>query len=99
MVLQDMHFTRSVSPQRHRGSALGVYNWGVYIGYSLAFAFNFILLAIGWRWTFWISALPGFVLGVIVIATVKEPQRRTEVRLVHLLCLLLNIPLFIYECY
>ncbi|KAJ7378131.1 hypothetical protein OS493_024796 [Desmophyllum pertusum] len=67
-------------PETLRGSALGVYNWGIYIGYSMAFAFgNFITEANidnkGWRWVFWIAALPGFVLGLLMLLTLKEPAR------------------------
>ena len=64
---------------QHRATALGFYNWGIYIGYSLAFAFNFILMALGWRWTFRIAALPGFVVSGVMLFTVKEPNRLTQV--------------------
>ena len=69
--------------QGARGTALGFYNWGIYIGYSVAFAFNFILLAIGWRWVFWIASMPGFVIGGVVLFTVKEPERRKNVSVPH----------------
>ncbi|XP_068695017.1 MFS-type efflux pump MSMEG_3705-like [Montipora foliosa] len=67
-------------PETLRGSALGVYNWGIYIGYSMAFAFgNFITQANidgkGWRWVFWIAAIPGFALGILMLLTLKEPSR------------------------
>lgn len=67
-------------PETLRGSALGVYNWGIYIGYSMAYAFgNFITQADidgkGWRWVFWIAAIPGFVLGLLMLLTLKEPAR------------------------
>ncbi|KAK2567009.1 Sphingosine-1-phosphate transporter SPNS2 [Acropora cervicornis] len=67
-------------PETLRGSALGVYNWGIYIGYSMAYAFgNFITEANiegkGWRWVFWIAAMPGFVLGALMLLTLKEPAR------------------------
>lgn len=67
-------------PETLRGSALGVYNWGIYIGYSMAYAFgNFITQANidgkGWRWVFWIAAIPGFVLAIVMLFTLKEPAR------------------------
>ncbi|XP_078349964.1 MFS-type efflux pump MSMEG_3705-like [Oculina patagonica] len=67
-------------PESLRGSAVGVYNWGIYIGYSMAYAFgNFITQANidgkGWRWVFWIAAIPGFVLGLLMLLTLKEPER------------------------
>lgn len=61
--------------QSRRATALGVYNWGIYFGYSAAFAFNFILVSIGWRWTFRIASFPGFVVAFILLVAVKEPKR------------------------
>ncbi|XP_050414954.1 protein spinster homolog 1 [Patella vulgata] len=63
-----------------RGSALGIYNWGIYTGYSMSYAIgNFITLANinnqGWRWTFYIAGIPGLVLGIVMLITVKEPVR------------------------
>ncbi|XP_013388870.1 protein spinster homolog 1 [Lingula anatina] len=64
-----------------RGSALGVYNWGIYTGYSLSYALgDFItranILGQGWRWVFIISGIPGLVFGIVIFLTVKEPERR-----------------------
>ena len=64
---------------QHRATALGFYNWGIYIGYSLAFAFNFILVAAGWRWAFRIAAFPGFLVGGLMFLTVREPTRPKQV--------------------
>ena len=63
--------------QEHRGMALGLFSLGVYIGYSLAFAFNFIVESEGWRWAFRIASFPGFVLSLLLF-TVKEPDRRSS---------------------
>ena len=46
----------------------------------MAFAFgNFITQADidgkGWRWVFWIASMPGFVLGILMLFTLKEPAR------------------------
>ena len=46
----------------------------------MAYAFgNFITEANidgkGWRWVFWIAAIPGFVLGILMLFTLKEPAR------------------------
>ena len=46
----------------------------------MAYAFgNFITQADidgkGWRWVFWIAAIPGFVLGLLMLLTLKEPAR------------------------
>lgn len=64
-----------------RGVALGVYNIGIYAGYSMSYAFgNFITEANindkGWRWVFWISAIPGFIVAALIVFTMKEPVRK-----------------------
>ncbi|XP_037076202.1 protein spinster homolog 1-like [Pollicipes pollicipes] len=63
-----------------RGTALGVYNWGIYFGYSMAYAVgNFItnadILGMGWRWSYLLSGGPGILLGVLILLTMKEPSR------------------------
>ncbi|XP_041370209.1 MFS-type efflux pump MSMEG_3705-like isoform X2 [Gigantopelta aegis] len=63
-----------------RGAAMGVYNWGIYFGYSMSYAVgNFITLANindqGWRWAFFISGIPGLVVGIVILLTMKEPER------------------------
>eukprot|EP00118_Oscarella_pearsei_P019960 m.214851 g.214851 ORF g.214851 m.214851 type:complete len:553 (+) comp39821_c0_seq1:96-1754(+) len=63
-------------PENLRGSALGVYNFGIYTGYSLAFAIgNGVYIARGWRWVFYVSAIPGFFFAAVLFFTVKEPER------------------------
>lgn len=62
--------------QELRGSALGIYYFGIYIGYSLAFAIgNGIVKVLNWRWVFFISGLAGIVVAPIVLFTVREPKR------------------------
>ena len=71
-------YTRVYFPvQNYRGTALGFYNWGIYLGYSMAFGFNFVLNthSLGWRWVFIIASLPGFAVALLMLATVREPQR------------------------
>ncbi|ODN02815.1 Protein spinster 1 [Orchesella cincta] len=63
-----------------RGAALGVYNWGIYTGYSMSFALGNLITRAningqGWRWVFIIAGMPGILLGLLIILTVKEPQR------------------------
>ncbi|CAH1785992.1 unnamed protein product [Owenia fusiformis] len=67
-------------PPELRGAALGVYNWGIYTGYSMSFALgNLIIdaniLGQGWRWVFFISGIPGIILGAVIFFTLKEPER------------------------
>ena len=57
---------------------MGIYYFGIYIGYSLAFAIgNSIDQVLGWRWVFYISGLAGIIVAPIVLFTVREPQRTT----------------------
>lgn len=43
-----------------RGTAISIYYFGIYIGYSLAFAIgNGIVDVLSWRWVFFISGLAG----------------------------------------
>ena len=43
----------------NRGAALGFFNWGVFVGYSLAFLLIMADQQFGWRAVFLISGLPG----------------------------------------
>jgi len=65
-----------------RGSAMGIYNFGIYFGYSMSYAFgNFLyeanIMGEGWRWVFYISAIPGLPLAILIFFTIKEqsPQQ------------------------
>uniref|UniRef100_UPI00398E9CB3 MFS-type efflux pump MSMEG_3705-like n=1 Tax=Pristiophorus japonicus TaxID=55135 RepID=UPI00398E9CB3 len=64
-------------PEVVRGSAMGFYNWGIYAGYSLSYAVgNYVtranILGQGWRWAFFLSAIPGFIVSVVLLLTVRE---------------------------
>ncbi|ELU06601.1 hypothetical protein CAPTEDRAFT_220111 [Capitella teleta] len=68
-----------------RASTLGVYNWGIYMGYSLSYAVgNFItkadIMGLGWRWVWFMSAIPGLLLGPLIFFSVKEPVRGNQVK-------------------
>ena len=74
--------------QSLRGTAIGVYNWGIYIGYSMSYALgNFITTAdIGgksWRWVFWIAGIPGFFVGFLMLFTVREPGRESNLQVLE----------------
>lgn len=66
--------------QELRGSALGIYNWGIYLGYSLAFLLgNQITKSLSWRWVFFISALMGIAITPFLVLTIREkPKKKTE---------------------
>jgi len=72
--------------EEFRGLAMGVYNWGIYTGYSLSYALgNFITNANinsqGWRWSFIIAGIPGIIFGIQILLTVKEPKRESRVKM------------------
>ena len=56
-----------------RGSALALFNWGVYMGFGLSIALVSVNNAIGWRYVYVIAGSPGILLAALVVFTVKEP--------------------------
>jgi MFS family permease len=63
-------------PAAKRSSALGYYAMGVTLGTTLANAVGGqITDAFGWRATFYIMGVPGILIAVILIMTVREPPR------------------------
>ncbi|XP_059174698.1 protein spinster homolog 1-like [Physella acuta] len=70
--------------QAMRGTAMGIYNFGIYFGYGLSYAVgNFITVANingqGWRWAFILPGIPGIAIGILIALTVKEPDRASKV--------------------
>ena len=76
--LPSSSFFSSPIPQTQgrRGLALGIYNWGIYIGFSMAFLFEFIVEALEWRWAFRIAALFSFLVALVLMVSVVEPRRK-----------------------
>jgi MFS family permease len=63
-------------PAAKRSSALGYYAMGVTLGTMLANAVGGqITDAFGWRMAFYVMGLPGILVGIIFLLTVKEPPR------------------------
>ena len=59
-----------------RGLANGIFSWGVYFGYGLAYVIGINLtaadvLGFGWRASYVIPAIPGFLIAVLLFLTVK----------------------------
>ena len=61
--------------QSSRGAALGFYNWGVYVGYSVTFLLLIAERNLGWRAVYFIAGIPGIVIGLLILFTVKDPPR------------------------
>lgn len=77
-----------IYPPELRGTALGIYNWGIYMGYSMSYALGNLITAAnindqGWRWSFFISGIPGIVIGILMFITLKEPERKSASKQAH----------------
>ncbi len=63
-------------PPARRGTALAIYSTGVHVGVLLGFVLGGLLAqAYGWRIAFMGVGIPGIVLAVILVFTVREPPR------------------------
>lgn len=70
-------------PESIRALALGVFNWGIYLGYGLSYAVgNFVTAAdiggLGWRWSYIFTGIGGVVATVLLLVVVREPQRGAQ---------------------
>ncbi|XP_018026800.1 protein spinster homolog 2 [Hyalella azteca] len=73
-IISDL-FTESV-----RGLALGIFNWGIYLGYGLSYIIgNYVtaadILGMGWRWSYYISGMLGVLVLVYMLVVLEEPPR------------------------
>lgn len=67
-------------PPTARGVANGIFNWGIYYGYGLAYILGgpvteLDILGYGWRSAYVISAIPGIVMAVLIATTVSDPAK------------------------
>jgi predicted MFS family arabinose efflux permease len=63
-------------PPERRGMALGVYAAGIPIGSAIgALAGGWIGATLGWRTAFMVVGLPGVLLALVVLLTLREPRR------------------------
>jgi MFS family permease len=61
---------------KYRGTALSAMGVAGAIGTTIAFAGGgYIAQHYGWRWAFFGAAIPGLILAVIFLLTVREPRR------------------------
>ena len=65
------------SPKEKRASALAFYSMGTPIGSLLGLAIGGAMSDwLGWRKAFLVAAVPGLILAVVALFTLKEPRRR-----------------------
>ena len=62
-----------------RGLANGIFSWGVYYGYGLAFVIGIYMteldiLGHGWRSVYVISAVPGIIIGILIGLFMRDPK-------------------------
>merc|ERR1719191_1221921 len=62
-----------------RGVANGVFSWGVYYGYGLAFVFGIYITGAdvggwGWRAPYVLAGLPGLVIAALILLTFRDPR-------------------------
>lgn len=66
-------------PPEKRASAMATFVTGAHIGILLAFLIGGIAgQAFGWRWAFVIAGVPGLFLSMILLLTVREPEREVS---------------------
>lgn len=73
----------SVFPKSMHGAALGLVNWGIYFGYGLSFVVgkyipSLDILGQGWRWAYYISGMPGFLVAFLMLLTLTDPRKQME---------------------
>jgi len=66
-------------PPTSRGVANGIFSWGVYYGYGLAYVYGIYIteadvLGYGWRSSYVIAGLPGLLIAGLLLITVKDPR-------------------------
>ena len=63
-------------PPRERSSAIGIQSTGVYLGILIGFlSGGWINEFFGWRAAFMAIGLPGVLVGLLIMLTIKEPKR------------------------
>ncbi|ATE66327.1 MFS transporter [Rhizorhabdus dicambivorans] len=65
-------------PPKYRARALGLYFMGAYLGALIGLAAaGWINDLANWRVAMWVLGAPGLLLAVLIIFTVREPERRS----------------------
>ena len=51
---------------------MGFYVWGVYLGYSMSFVLHVAVDKLGWESVYFITGIPGIIIGIIVLLTIRD---------------------------
>jgi len=63
-------------PAKQRAFALGIYTTGISLGILVGFALGGLIAErYGWRVGFFVAGVPGLLLALVLMLTVKEPKR------------------------
>ena len=64
-------------PLEERGAAMGIFSAGINVGVLVGFLVGgWVDQIYGWRVAFFVVGLPGILLGITLLLTVKEPRRK-----------------------
>ena len=74
-----MRLTYYYFSAENRGVANGIFSWGIYFGYGLAYIYGKYLSAAdilgqGWRASYVIGGAPGIVIGVLILLILRETR-------------------------
>lgn len=63
-----------------RAFAMSFFNWGIYVGYGLAFIIGIYvteenIFGKGWKISYYISGAPGILMAFLLYQVIKEPNR------------------------
>jgi MFS family permease len=66
-------------PPSARGVANGIFSWGVYYGYGLAYVFGIYITeadiaGYGWRAPYVLAGIPGLLISLLLFFAVKDPR-------------------------
>jgi len=63
-------------PPAQRATALAIYSTGIYLGVAAGYLFGGVISEVyGWRIAFMVAGVPGILLAVMLVLTVREPVR------------------------
>lgn len=68
-----------VYPLSKRSGALGIFGAGSPVGAAVGLAAGGLLAeTVGWRWTLILAGLPGVIIGLLVLFTLREPRNTSK---------------------